>query len=787
MNISKMTGCEKAARAIADFSQRKYAIELDIAALGLVQVPKDVSTLKSLRILNLENNSLEDLPRELRDLGDLDELYLHGNRALGIPPEILGPRYSEVHSRSRSSRSEVTHRSYSPIVGYWRSADVPYTPPSPARPSTILDYYFRMRKEASQQLNEAKILILGQGGVGKTSLTNRLLHDHFDADEEKTRGINIAQWSIQGTSDDSDAGESQIRLNVWDFGGQDIMHATHQFFLTKRSLYLIVIDARKGENEGNIHYWLKIVQSYGADAPAIVVINKCETHHQDLNTTRLRKDYAPNLRRFFKVSCKTGEGVSELRSAIEHEIRQLDHIYDRLPVSYFDVKKQLEEQARERDYLDLKQYQRLCVKHGVMESGDQSVLLRFLHDLGSVLNFDDPEDPFELRDTNILNPVWVTTGIYSILNSNKLMQDGGILRRTHLVKFLPRKGYPKDRHTFILEMMRKFELAFDFPEGDPRILIPELLPRNEPDLEWHESASLDFQYHYRILPSGLICRFIVRMHRYLTRKPTYWRSGCVLQIEGCRTLVRADIDSGRSYVKIFGDVVRRREALSIVRHVLQTIHDTIPRLEVMEMVPLPDQSSIVVSYAHLRKLEERGIDVFMPEGSMRDYSVSELLSGIEKGKPFDVFLSYHSNDSEWVVQLKERLKEADILVWLDRDQIRPGDRFTKALEKGIAKSKSVVIVVSPGACESGWVREEYDRALYLINSAQQDLRLIPVILQHCDIPGFLSSRNSVQFAESDEFDDNVAQLIWGITGRKPAVQDKSQTLKAKPKKRYSVT
>ena len=44
------------------------------------------------------------------------------------------------------------------------------------------------------------------------------------------------------------------------------MHATHQFFLTKRSLYLVVLNAREGETRGRLDYWLKIIDSFGGDS-----------------------------------------------------------------------------------------------------------------------------------------------------------------------------------------------------------------------------------------------------------------------------------------------------------------------------------------------------------------------------------------------------------------------------------------------------------------------------------------------------------------------------------------
>ena len=86
-------------------------------------------------------------------------------------------------------------------------------------------------------LSEGKLILVGRGEVGKTSLVRRLAKNEFRGDEAKTQGINITNWPLQ-------CGSDTLRLNVWDFGGQEIMHATHQFFLTERSLYLLVLSVR---------------------------------------------------------------------------------------------------------------------------------------------------------------------------------------------------------------------------------------------------------------------------------------------------------------------------------------------------------------------------------------------------------------------------------------------------------------------------------------------------------------------------------------------------------------
>lgn len=136
-------------------------------------------------------------------------------------------------------------------------------------------------------------------------------------------------------------------------------------------------------------------------------------------------------------------------------------------------------------------------------------------------------------------------------------------------------------------------------------------------------------------------------------------------------------------------------------------------------------------------------------------------------KNFDVFLSHNSNDKPWVINLKESLKSRGLKVWLDSDEIRPGDRFIDALEKGIEESQCVAIVVSPEAMASGWVKEEYSRAMSLAQDKHQPLQLIPVLLRTAELPGFLANRSWVDFRDGKVFEDALDRLVWGITGEKP--------------------
>ena len=77
-------------------------------------------------------------------------------------------------------------------------------------------------------VHEAKLLILGEVGAGKTSLANKLINANYTLREEKsTHGINVLKFLPFPVE-----GDRQFKVNIWDFGGQEIYHATHKFFLT---------------------------------------------------------------------------------------------------------------------------------------------------------------------------------------------------------------------------------------------------------------------------------------------------------------------------------------------------------------------------------------------------------------------------------------------------------------------------------------------------------------------------------------------------------------------------
>ncbi len=544
----------------------------------ITKLPDSLSRLQHLKRLRIDGNAIYTLPSALIEIRSLQQLYLREN-PLPIPPEILD--------------------SYD-------------------QPEFLLKYFF---SKVKKKINEAKLLIIGQGSVGKTSLVDQILFGTFDHNRKKTEGISINQWKLAGF--EKQGADSEIKTNIWDFGGQEIMHATHQFFLTKRSLYLLVLDSRLTQEENRVEYWLKIIQSFGGESPVLIVGNKIDQHPLDIDRTGLQKKY-PNIVGILETSAATGAGIEELKAAIAEQVNRLPHVRDLLPETWFTVKTKLEGLGRESNFINQDDYVKLCAASEVTDEISQRTLIGFLHDLGVVLYFQD--DP-RLEALGILNPQWVTNGVYKILNSHTLFQNKGVLTVSMLDEILNLPEYPRGKRLFIVDMMKKFELCYDI-DGDT-FLVPDLLPKDEPYTgEW--DGVLAFKYDYGVLPSSIMSRFIVKMKDFV-HQPSTWRSGTILMKDGNTAFVKADFEDKTVTIKVQGSPNTRRDMLSLIRGAFEMIHKSVSRLEVTQQVQHPQYPNLILDYEELIEFEREGVEDFprKVDGKVIKVNVREMLNGIE--------------------------------------------------------------------------------------------------------------------------------------------------------------
>ena len=566
-------------------------------------LPESMGRLQNLEALGLNGTRLAKLPVALRDLSRLRHLSIDNTSDLKLPEELTG---------------------------------------NTANPRAILDHYFRGRHEGRRTLNEAKLILVGNEAVGKTSLVNFLVHKKPCKDTAKTLGVKIVEgvdvksWNV----DKSDAGDTPLTLNVWDFGGQQVLYETHQFFLTARSLYLIVLEARRenaNEQEANLHAWLRSIRTRTVQpVPVIVVINKSEPPHDlRLDEARLIHEF-PNIRNFIRTSCRDpkkhadgGRGIDELRKTIVDVIRtDLPHVRDQIPVSYFNIKSQLAKTARRSFILNTKDYRKKCAAQNVTETREQNDLLTLLDCIGMVVKYDD---------TTLLDPNWLTTAVYQVLTHEAVVKSEGQFARSDLGKLLAglsAKDYPPERWPFIAEMMKRFGLSFELPGQPDCYLLPNQLPVNDPQPPWDEKDSLRFRYEYRHTPShGLLPRLIVQGHRHLTSPRVAWLAGVVLGVQSCSVLVRMNRQERRVNISVRGPKNKRRDALSVIREYFGSVHALNrfePNTDFTAQVPVdvPNKPDAAFDFEELETYERNGVDTILYKGCDHKFSVKELLAGV---------------------------------------------------------------------------------------------------------------------------------------------------------------
>lgn len=605
--LTNLTTLDLNATEISDISALKDLKNLTTLNLNATLL-SDISNLKDLKnltTLNLNTTQLSDI-YTIKGLTNLERLDLRNNKISHLPREIVALnmeiKWENFHTFGLNLYGNPLESPPVEIVKKGKEA--------------ILKYFEELDKAKYKPLNEVKLLLVGDGGAGKTSLVKRILGKVFDKNEAQTEGIDIGSWKIKKENE-------TIKVHIWDFGGQEIMHATHQFFLSKRSLYILVLDGRKDEKT---EYWLKLIESVGGDSPVLLVINKIDQNPGfEVNQKTLKRKYK-SIKGFYRISCATGKGLKNFILALKEALSQLEMLRTNWPEGWFNIKTSLENMKE--DFITYDRYTEICAEGKITDQSSQDMLVDFLNDLGIILHFRD----LHLQDTHVLNPEWVTEGVYKIINSEKLAVNKGILKVRMLDGILKKRegdrfDYSQGKYRYIIELMKKFELCYAIDSQN--ILIPDLLQVEESEFYFYYAGSLKFVIEYDFLPHSIMPRFIVRMHNDI-KKNLRWRTGVVLENRKFHASAVVTVDNEEKKLFIYVDGEQKRDYFSVIRHTIQDINHSFEKLEVTELVPLPDNDDITLLYDELLGYELGGKSEIYVGRLRKSYSVSELLDGIEK-------------------------------------------------------------------------------------------------------------------------------------------------------------
>lgn len=133
-----------------------------------------------------------------------------------------------------------------------------------------------------------------------------------------------------------------------------------------------------------------------------------------------------------------------------------------------------------------------------------------------------------------------------------------------------------------------------------------------------------------------------------------------------------------------------------------------------------------------------------------------------QGLPPRVFISHASEDKQrFVVKFAQRLRENGVDAWLDQWEMRPGDSLVdKIFEQGLKHAQAVIIVVSATSVLKPWVREELN--LSVVKRIGQGLKLIPVLIDQCEVPQALQSTLWQRIDDVENYDAQFKRILAAI-------------------------
>jgi internalin A len=460
-----------------------------------------LSGLTALQRLNFSRCRIPTFPDGLFDRPTLETVTCHGGTLGDIPAEVLSQG--------------------------WRENCLP-----------SIRAHLRDLETGAERMRDAKMLVLGNGRVGKTQLCRRLLGEPFEDNADSTHGIVVRPLTI--TAPDGEP----ARLQLWDFGGQDIYHSTHTLFMRSRGMYLVAWTPEQEDNETHtwngqifrnhtLPYWLAQVAAFaGPKSPVMVVQTQADTLQDRRSLDAAAREKVKTFQTWFEIhhSASTGRGQDDLTEAMAECYATIEQ--PAIGVVRARVKRTLEDRiaARTQRTMTMADFRALCDDQGGV--ADPALFLETLDNSGTV--FCHPE---LLGDYIILDQAWAIQAIYAIFerdgsNYAIITSNRGRFSRTLLGQTLWDRNYTAEEQALFLSMMESCGICFENRPGDEdagleaEYIAPDLLPERLSGGMWDGTdAEQTRDCRYALLPSALIRRVISAIGQRARTQGDYWRHG----------------------------------------------------------------------------------------------------------------------------------------------------------------------------------------------------------------------------------------------------------------------
>lgn len=676
----------------------KQLNELHINSNKLVKLPSEIGNLESLRRLYIRNNELINLPPEIGNLANLENLDLRENKFSNLPNEI-----------SQLERLSVLDLDNNPIT----------TPDSETIQNGVyaIKEYLATHEHQDRIIYEGKIIILGNVGVGKSSLLTRLIYNNYSEEIEATNSISTEKWQFVITDNQE---RNKIKLNILDFNSDEINNEIYQFYMSKRTLYILVLNNKTESENKDIYYWINNFHDFANDSTLIIVLNNFDDTNKTLNLENLKNQLPKKEKEIYEINCKNGEGIDNLKRAIKKSILKLPLIKDKWPANWLTIKKTLE--TEKKNYMLFTNFSEVCGRNNITKNEEQ-IIAQTLNDIGVITYF---KEDFTLL---FLKREWLTNAISEILNAKFIKERNGILFKKDLsFIFRDKVLYPIQIHDSILGLMKNHSFLIPIGENGEKYIVRNLISKEGIDYSWNDENNFYLEYHYEFLPKYIMIKFIASIDDYIIKKNNInlcWREGALIEKVNTRALAKIFNTENKIEIKIEG---KEKEIL------LAIIDDHFYRIH---------QKYEIKVTKRLIKMQNSGVDFL------------RLLR---------VFLCHSSEDKTLVRSLYWRLRnEQNVDPWIDEEKIIPGQDFDLEIKKTMRESDIVIICLSKESIKKeGYVNKEMKFAINISDEKPEGtIFLIPLKLEKIDefeIPERLRHLHWVNYYDKTGYNELINSL-----------------------------
>lgn len=588
------------------------------------------------------------------------------------------------------------------------------------------EYLRGQKKEiAPKYLFEAKMVVIGNGGVGKTSLITKLQDPTAELPDDRTRGVEVKHWHFP-INDYWKANlplltQKNMHIRIWDFGGQEFYQGTHQIFFSSKSYFVLVDDTRHSKTD--FVYWFSTIQQIaGKNARVLVIINE----HGDQKSKFEKEIYQREFGFVNEVEVINLKGevtdIKALQGKIQSRLFEIDGMGTGLTASYHNVQSKLAEMAQAgTEMISLDAFRDICDSEKVLDS--VRIISQNLHEVGEITHF--YHNPI-LSSRVFLEPGNLLKNVYKILDNERVDKQKGRISRQDIEQM-----HQDDSLNFsadmLIELMLAFGIVYQAPSAKELYVVPEKLPDGY--TEWphaHKKDLLKVRIDVQeFVPAGLMSRFLVALHNKIVSEHTVWKSAVFLEHRATYAEIRFH-KKGYFNITLSG---AKKELL------FDLIHESFAAVVKKDYDKLKWDYLVQCCCSACAIAEEpylfRNADIERYEAAnkenmhcmqlMDDVPIANLLaqvtnsnspnnniptSNMDDQQKKTIFISYSTKNNNVAELLRRSLEEAGFHVLIDYISFELGERFEKQIEKSIKESDATLLLISEESLSSPWVGME---------------------------------------------------------------------------------